>query len=381
MGSPNRDPSKDFGHPTLVVSEFGNAEHRNLHRGLTAEWRITDGDGARRSQVDLIATRDAGSVDEIWIVTTDAEGTEQTALHLGGEDAERFVALIRNNAFEGTRQPAPGASSNVIPIPMAIAAAYERNPEVLRAIVSADASARDIVALAHRRAVVADFRRLLEDPDYFKARRDTQAKVSAEAVWQELFEANPWLLGLGLSAQLLVGWDPNRLEQVVAGFDVTGPGKRTDAFMKTAGVIQLLAFVEIKRHDTELLETKTYRSGAYAPSHELSGAVAQVQTTVQLAEERIRPVLHAQDDDGYDIPGGDSYLYRPRSYVVAGHRGEFISEMGGHNRDKIRSFELYRRNLESPEIITYDELLERAEALVALADNGGSEGPSPSSDS
>jgi hypothetical protein len=31
---------------------------------------------------------------------------------------------------------------------------------------------------------------------------------------------------------------------------------------------------------------------------------------------------------------------------------------GGHHRDRIRSFELYRRQLQDPEIVTFDELLD-----------------------
>ena len=34
------------------------------------------------------------------------------------------------------------------------------------------------------------------------------------------------------------------------------------------------------------------------------------------------------------------------------------------NEDKMRSFELFRRNLQNPEIITYDELLARTKFVV-----------------
>ena len=372
-----KDPAKDFGQPVIVVEEFSNTEHRDLRRGLNQQWLISESSGERRLSVNLIITRGARSVDEIWMVTTTAGGDQETALHLRGEEAERLVALIRNNAFDAAGPVSPVARPTAIPVAMALAAAYEREPEVLRALVAADASADDIIALNHRRAVVEEFRRLLEDSEYFEVRRDAHPQRSSEGVWQQLFEANPWLLGLTLSSQLLVGWDPDKLEKVVAGFDVTGPGKRTDAFMKTAGAIQLLTFVEIKRHDTDLLDKTEYRSGAYGPSYELSGAVAQSQTTVQLAQEKIGPILRTQDQSGFDIPGADSYLYRPRSYVIAGHRNEFISEDGGHHRGKIRSFELYRRSLIEPEILTYDEVLARAEALVELAHSDATAGSEP----
>ena len=45
------------------------------------------------------------------------------------------------------------------------------------------------------------------------------------------------------------------LEQVVAGADVWGDGKRADGVMKTRGAIaEALCLVEIKKHDTDLLK-------------------------------------------------------------------------------------------------------------------------------
>ena len=43
--------------------------------------------------------------------------------------------------------------------------------------------------------------------------------------------------------------------------------------------------------------------------------------------------------------------------------GEFLTE-NGINKDKLRSFELFRKNISSPEIITFDELYERARFIV-----------------
>jgi len=53
--------------------------------------------------------------------------------------------------------------------------------------------------------------------------------------------------------------------------------------------------------------------------------------------------------------------------VIAGRLDQLRGE-GGVNVAKYRSFELYRRNLYEPEIITYDELLARAEWHVEMAE-------------
>jgi hypothetical protein len=43
--------------------------------------------------------------------------------------------------------------------------------------------------------------------------------------------------------------------------------------------------------------------------------------------------------------------------------------LGGINEAKFRSFELYRRHMTRPEILTFDELLERAKFIVSEGDN------------
>ena len=139
-------------------------------------------------------------------------------------------------------------------------------------------------------------------------------------------------------------------------------GKRVDALMKTRGIISNLCFVEIKTHTTALLESKPYRTGCWAPSKELAGAIAQVQGTVASALENLYGKINPSDKEG-NPTGEEIYNYQPKSYLVIGSMGEFVSEHGV-NKGKLRSFELLRRNTSSPEIITFDELYERARFIV-----------------
>ena len=57
------------------------------------------------------------------------------------------------------------------------------------------------------------------------------------------------------------------------------------------------------------------------------------------------------------------FLYKPKSYLIIGNLKEFVTEHGV-NESKFSSFELFRQNINSPEIITYDELYERAKFLL-----------------
>ena len=191
---------------------------------------------------------------------------------------------------------------------------------------------------------------------------------SKEAIWQGFLEQNPWILGIGLTGQLLTSRDNEKLEQTVAGFSSSGPGKRTDAPLRTSGSIRSLVFAEIKHHLTDILCKDHYRTGCWAPSDELAGGVAQVQQTVQLATREIGEALRDTDPDG-SLTGEARYLLRPRSFLILGELSQLRGTSGGIHPGRFSSFELYRRNLHEPEVLTFDELLARAEWHVALAES------------
>ncbi|MER9185931.1 Shedu anti-phage system protein SduA domain-containing protein [Mesorhizobium australicum] len=80
---------------------------------------------------------------------------------------------------------------------------------------------------------------------------------------------------------------------------------------------------------------------------------------------------HSQDTV-YDVDGNPTgeilFTTEPRSYVICGSLSEFQTTPGVNDR-KFRSFELYRRNLVRPEVVTFDELYQRAR-LIVEADQG-----------
>lgn len=244
-------------------------------------------------------------------------------------------------------------------------AAYQANPGLFRKIIANDVAAQDVIGLAHRRVQVERFRQLLNDDAAFAQEAAEIPGKGHEKVWQRFFEQNPWILGTSLATQVLTAWDASRLEQVVAGFSVEGAGKRVDGLLRTSGRIRSMVFVEFKTHKTPLLGATEYRPGVWRPSSDLSGAVAQVQATVHMATRAIVDRLQSKDGDGSDIPEDWTYMFRPRSYVVIGQLGQLTGKSGGDNQAQIRSFELYRRELTGPEIVTFDELLARAEWMVA----------------
>ena len=235
------------------------------------------------------------------------------------------------------------------------------NQNLFAEALKSEVTTEDLIAVGFRKKQLSVYKNLLNDQSYFDDIKQKK-NCSKEALWQKYFEKNPWVFGYGLGYIFLSALDDKKLEQVVQGHSVDSYGKRVDALMKTKGIISNLCFIEIKTHSTELLESKPYRSGCWAPSKELAGAIAQVQGTVASAVEKLSSKINPSDSEG-NPTGEEIYNYQPKSYLVIGSMGEFVSEHGV-NKDKLRSFELLRRNTSNPEIITFDELYERAKFIV-----------------
>ena len=239
--------------------------------------------------------------------------------------------------------------------------------ELLRAILRTETTVGDVKAWAFRKKSLDEFSRLLDDQDYFNQKQSQAANQSAERVWQDFFQGNKWIFGYGLSYIFLSAVDPERLQQAVAGYSVAWKGSRPDALMKTRGAVSALCLVEIKTHQTPLVGSKPERSGAFTVSRELADALSQSQAAVLAAERQLMQSFKPVDQVGNPV-SDRIYNYRPRALLVTGRLSEFATALG-LNEEKYASFEMFRRNLVTPEIVTYDELYERAKYIVEHTDD------------
>ena len=243
------------------------------------------------------------------------------------------------------------------------------NIDLVEEIVRNDITKSDVIALAYRKKQLELFKRLLHDEHVFEEYKKRWRKKGDEAVWQHFFEQNSWIFGYGLSYIFTSQLNDRKLEQVTSGYTFAQSGKRVDALLKTRGLISSLCFVEIKTHRTPLLITnkKAYRPESWSISDELAGSIAQIQKTVQKAVKGIATKTDLYTHSG-DPTGESVFLYQPKSIVVIGSLEQFITR-NGVNEQKFSSFELFRRNVVNPEIITFDELYERAKFIVQHSDS------------
>lgn len=220
----------------------------------------------------------------------------------------------------------------------------DQGEAILKKLAESPDLQTDIYAVAGKRKAVAEFEEML-------------GRQSSESSWQQFFERNSWIFGHGLNYVFLDGVS-DKLEATTTGATFDQSGKRVDALMRTRAEISQYVLVELKRSDTPLLASSTpYRSGCWGVSPEVSNAVTQVQkTTHEFAKHRFRDVL--KDHLGNEV-GPNVYSIDPKSYLIVGCLAELLD-----NPDKIACFELYRRNIRSPDIITFDELFARAKCIL-----------------
>ena len=229
----------------------------------------------------------------------------------------------------------------------------------------------DIELLLDRRYKLDIFHKLLTDEKFFEQCRKTLGENKGrEAVWQAFFEQNQWIFGYGLKLVSCESLDNSKLEKITTGANIfTGAGKRVDGLLRTRGYVSSLLFCEIKTDKTDLLAPSAYRlPDVYRVSDEVSGGVSQVQKTAHKAVRTIASDYHKRyEPDGTPLRLEISTI-RPRQVLVIGNLEQLMVD-GDVNLEKSLTFEMYRKSINDVEIITFDELYQRAKYIVQGASN------------
>jgi hypothetical protein len=215
---------------------------------------------------------------------------------------------------------------------------------IIRQLGSAEGvklSHEDINHLLKRREVLEGFARGLK------------TRPEAETEWQNFFERNKWIFGYGLNYQIL---RQERTQPYYGGTRVDGRGgQRGDYLTSTLGDIKFTVLVEIKTPGTPLLQGKEeIRSGAWSWSKELTDALSQIEANIDTWNKQ----GSTQPDNRDDLERRGVYTVQPKGIIVIGTLSQLNS------RSKRETFQRFRRSIHGIEIITFDELYERAKYIV-----------------
>jgi hypothetical protein len=316
-----------------------------------------------RVQVEALITREAGNIKSIAFQGLQMKGGQkilQRVLDFNREEAaslqcffHRLERIDPSEVQENTRYLDDATRTEVTGNEAGLLELLRTNPKLTAKLMSTDPDLLRLQQLYERQESVEAFEALVTNDD------------ATESDFQKHFEDNKWLIGLALDTHLFTSVNEDKLEQVTTGFSVNGAGKRVDALLKTAGVIRSIAFAEIKKPTTDLIDPPRYRSEVWAPSRELGGAVAQLQQTIHKALESI---THSRLDvrDANGAKKESLYAYAPRGFIVAGRLDEFFAPSGEVQEYRFRAFESFRRSISGITILTYDEVLARAKAAIEL---------------
>ena len=173
-----------------------------------------------------------------------------------------------------------------------------------------------------------------------------------ESYWQDFFNKNEWIFGYGLKYHFLKTVEN---QPTYGGANLSGRGnQRGDSLNASEGELKFTVLVEIKRPNTPLVAANIYRNGVATLHTELIGGTSQVHINVQ------KWSLTSKNPDNISLQYEHKiYTHEPRGVLVIGRLGQ-LTEI-----EHRETFESYRRNMRNPEIITFDELLERARFIVS----------------
>ncbi|TBF89679.1 Shedu immune nuclease family protein [Rhizobium leguminosarum] len=222
---------------------------------------------------------------------------------------------------------------------------HKQRERLLRGI-QADLSQTEINLLLGRKQGLEEFERQLG------------ADLWAEASWQDFFERQSWVFGYGLDYRIMRPFDR---EMVVGAGGTDDRDRPTVDYLMNFTDYSVL--VEIKRPDTPIFQQRrSGRAGTWRFSNEFMDAISQV------LEQKAEWLVQAQTGQNYDRSGNRRLTARtrdPKAILVIGRRRDIEGDGSARDAEVRRdTFELFRRDTRNLDIVTFDELLDRARFIT-----------------
>jgi len=319
----------------------------------------------RKTQVTALVTQDDKQIRRVSLLTYQSrandwiQGYEKNEFTFRGDELARLKAFIHQIEFVDF------SNENNFQIedisrqegPKAIIDASERGiVERIRQMndVQRDAvleglrstlTAEEINVLLGRRQGLEDFEAHLHIGDW------------TEVEWQDFFEREQWVFGYGLDYRILKQF--GREMTVGSGGGTDNRNKPIVDFLGT--LTDYTVLVEIKRPDTKIFkQAKGGRAGTWEFSAEFTSAVSQI------IQQKAEWLSFAQSGVHWNKEGTKQLTARTRnakSVLVIGSLEEFSN---GELCAQIKrdTFELFRQETRTIDILTFDELFERAKFIT-----------------
>lgn len=219
-------------------------------------------------------------------------------------------------------------------------------------------TSRDIVNTGYRKKQLGIYKSLLEEDEFWKdyCKEVGISDSSEEKAWQKFFELNTWIFGYGLDYRF-----NGILQREFNASDTNADGKDAVISDYLLGNKRFTTFVEIKKPSTPIFGSAQNRSRAWRLSNELIDAVSQI------IEQKASGQLKIERGNLFDSA---EQLITQKSYdskviLILGSWNELSEDSPKLKAIKEKTFELFRRDSRNVEILTYDELLDRATYIIS----------------
>ena len=179
-----------------------------------------------------------------------------------------------------------------------------------------------------------------------------------EVAWQYFFNKNNWIFGYGLEYRF-----QGILQKEFHASDTNASGKDGVIADFLMGDNNFTTFVELKLPTTEIFGKEKNRSNCWRLSNKFIDAISQILEQKASGQIKIETTKELYNDEGELIK---QHSYDSKTILIIGNWSEvkLSSDSKEIKKIKYKTFELFRRDSRNVEIITYDELYERAKFIV-----------------
>jgi len=217
-------------------------------------------------------------------------------------------------------------------------------------------SSKDIVNTAFRKRGLQIFSDLKNNSEYWKTYAEANGfkKHSEEKVWQYFFEKNQWIFGYGLDYRY-----QEILQREVHLSDAELDGSNTVIGDYLLGDNFFTTFVELKKPSTLLFANKGNRSNSWKLSNDL------IESVSQILEHKASGLIRLDSPQYINGEPLTQKAYDSKIILIIGDWKELENSSNTLEKEiKKKTLELFRRDSRNVEILTFDELFERAKFIV-----------------
>jgi hypothetical protein len=217
-------------------------------------------------------------------------------------------------------------------------------------------SSKDIVNTAFRKRGLQIFSDLKNNSEYWKiyAEANGLKTHSEEKVWQYFFEKNQWIFGYGLDYRY-----QEILQREVHLSDAELDGSNTVIGDYLLGDKFFTTFIELKKPSTPLFGNEKNRSNSWRLSIDLIDSVSQIY------EHKASGLIRLDKSQYVNGEPLKQKAFDSKVILIIGDWKELEKSANTLEKEiKKKTLELFRRDSRNVEILTFDELYERAKFIL-----------------